>query len=93
MPTPFSALFPKPKPVIAMIHTGPSPGVPGFICIQSAVERAVAEAEVYLRAGVDGILNAGYDTPATRWPDFETGRPPRPAVLAVRREDGGRIGD
>ena len=56
MPTPFHALFEKPKPVIAMIHTGPSPGVPGFICIQSAVERAVAEAEVYLGAGVDGIL-------------------------------------
>jgi membrane complex biogenesis BtpA family protein len=47
-----------------MIHTGPSPGVPGFICIQSAVERAVAEAEVYLRAGVDGILIENmYDFP------------------------------
>ena len=56
MPISFSALFEKPKPVIAMIHTGPSPGVPGFICIQSAVERAVAETEVYLAAGVDGIL-------------------------------------
>ncbi|QXD15077.1 BtpA/SgcQ family protein [Rhodocaloribacter litoris] len=39
-----------------MIHTGPSPGLPGFVCMESAVERAVAEAEVYLRAGVDGIL-------------------------------------
>ncbi|GIV58271.1 MAG: hypothetical protein KatS3mg042_1184 [Rhodothermaceae bacterium] len=39
-----------------MIHTGPSPGVPGFICVESAVERAVAEAEVYLAAGVDGML-------------------------------------
>ena len=56
MPISFSALFEKPKPVIAMIHTGPTPGVPGFICIQSAVERAVAETEVYLAAGVDGIL-------------------------------------
>ncbi len=56
MPISFSALFEKPKPVIAMIHTGPSPGVPGFICIQSAVERAVAETEVYLAAGIDGIL-------------------------------------
>ncbi len=56
MPISFSALFEKPKPVIAMIHTGPSPGVPGFICIQSAVERAIAETEVYLAAGVDGIL-------------------------------------
>ena len=56
MPASFRALFEKPKPVIAMIHTGPSPGVPGFICIQSAVERAVAETEVYLAAGIDGIL-------------------------------------
>ena len=56
MPVSFAALFDKPKPVIAMIHTGPSPGVHGFICIQSAVERAVAETEVYLAAGIDGIL-------------------------------------
>ncbi len=64
MPVAFRALFEKPRPLIAMIHTGPSPGVPGFICIQSAVERAVAEAEVYLRAGVDGILIENmYDFP------------------------------
>ena len=56
MPISFDALFDKPKPVIAMIHTGPSPGVPGFLCVDSAVERAAAEAEVYLRAGVDGLL-------------------------------------
>lgn len=56
MPISFDALFDKPKPVIAMIHTGPSPGVSGFLCVDSAVERAAAEAEVYLRAGVDGIL-------------------------------------
>jgi hypothetical protein len=56
MPISFDALFDKPKPVIAMIHTGPSPGVSGFLCVESAVERAAAEAEVYLRAGVDGIL-------------------------------------
>lgn len=56
MPIKFSALFEKPKPLIAMIHTGPCPGVPGFMCMESAVERAAAETEVYLRAGVDGIL-------------------------------------
>jgi len=56
MPVKFDALFEKPKPLIAMIHTGPSPGVPGFLCMESAVERAAAEAEVYVRAGVDGIL-------------------------------------
>ncbi len=56
MPADVRALFEKPRPVIAMIHTGPSPGVPGFVCVDSAVDRAVAEAEVYLGAGVDGIL-------------------------------------
>ncbi len=49
-------LFSTPKPLIAMIHTGPSPGVPGFVCVESLVERAVCEAEIYLRAGMDGLL-------------------------------------
>ncbi len=56
MPVAFTDLFARSRPLIAMIHTGPSPGVPGFVCMESAVERAVAEAEVYLRADVDGIL-------------------------------------
>ncbi|MDX1428854.1 MAG: BtpA/SgcQ family protein, partial [Rhodothermales bacterium] len=56
MPVPFNELFERSRPVIAMIHTGPSPGVPGFICVESAVERAIAETEVYVGAGVDGIL-------------------------------------
>ncbi len=56
MPTSFFDLFVTPKPLIAMIHTGPSPGVPGFVCVESALERAAAEAEIYMRAGVDGIL-------------------------------------
>jgi secreted PhoX family phosphatase len=33
-----------------------------------------------------------YDDPATRWPDFKPGMPPRPAVMAIRRKGGGRIG-
>ncbi len=40
---------------------------------------------------VDG-LRGGYDNPATRWPDFIEGLPPRPAVIAVTRDDDGVIG-
>ena len=43
--------------------------------------------------GADGLPGTGYDNPATRWPDFDPTLPPRPAVLAIRREDGGLIGD
>lgn len=39
-----------------MVHTGPSPGVPGFHCMESAIERAIAETEVYVSCGVDGLL-------------------------------------
>ena len=39
-----------------MVHTGPSPGVPGFLCMESAIERAIAETEVYVSCGVDGLL-------------------------------------
>jgi uncharacterized protein len=52
----FYDLFPVERPVIGVIHTGPSPGVPGFICVDSAVDRAFAEAEAYVEGGVDGII-------------------------------------
>ena len=35
---------------------------------------------------------ATYEDPATRWPDFTPDGPPRPAVIAIRRKDGGRVG-
>ena len=33
-----------------------------------------------------------FDKPSTRWPDFRQDTPPRPAVIAITRKDGGPIG-
>ena len=51
-----SRIFRKPKPVFAMVHTGPSPGAPGYRSLESAVERAVTEAKVFADLGVDGLV-------------------------------------
>lgn len=36
--------------------------------------------------------DSNFQTPSTRWPDFKPNMPPRPAVVAIRRRDGGPIG-
>lgn len=72
-----SDLFPRVKPVVAVIHAGPSPGVPGNWSVQAAVDRAVAEARLLVELGVDGLLiENAHDAPALD--DEETG----PEVVA-----------
>lgn len=87
----FRDLFPRAKPVVAVIHAGASPGVPGCLSVRAAVDRAIAETQLLVELGVDGLLvENAHDAPALS--EDETG----PEVvaymtavaLAVRRNAG-----
>lgn len=56
MPRMLRRLFDRPKPIIAMVHTGPSPGVPSAMPVDCTVNRAVAEARLLVELGVDGLI-------------------------------------
>jgi hypothetical protein len=56
-----------------------------FLSVQHPATDAVKEWKPFGREST-------YEDPATRWPDFQPGMPPRPSVVAVRKKDGGRIG-
>ena len=52
-----SSLFPKPKPVVGVIHVGALPGTPrAVMSVAELVRQATKEAGIYRECGVDGII-------------------------------------
>ena len=56
-----------------------------FVSVQHPGDAGVKKWGLFSRA-------ATFEDPATRWPDFEAGMPPRPSVVVITKKDGGPIG-
>ena len=62
-----SSLFGIQRPLIAMLHVAPCPGVEGFPGMMAAAELLRRDLVAYLSAGVDGLLLENmHDSPAFR---------------------------
>ena len=87
----FTRLFPRPKPVVAVLHTGPTPGVTPMGSARCAADRAAAEARLLVELGVDGFLiENAHDTPALQEEDMgpEVAAYMTRVALAVKRQAG-----
>jgi hypothetical protein len=56
-----------------------------FVAVQHPATDGTEAYEPFGRAST-------FEDPATRWPDFVEGMPPRPSVVAITKTGGGRIG-
>ena len=56
-----------------------------FVSVQHPGDASVKKGGLFSHA-------ATFEDPATRWPDFRPGMPPRPSVVVITKKDGGVIG-
>lgn len=61
-----------------------------FLAVQHPGSDMAPEGTLGVSATFTG--SSSFESPATRWPDFQPGMPPRPSVVVVTRQDKGPIG-
>ena len=89
---PLSHLFQRPKPIIGVLHVGPSPGVTGSRPVHCSVDRTVAEARLLIEHGVDGLLVENmHDMPIESDPGPEITAFLTRVASAVKRQAGRRM--